>query len=239
MSAFPQQSTASCQMFPAVSIALGVVFCPADNVHAEDGGGRSSCCSAHRDETCALSVAHLRSPAHIHTVAGATRAPQLAADPHPGYSIPESLGTRAHTPTTASCPLLFAPLPSPSLYSPDCPGLLGGYWSESADWGFCSHSPVSEPFPPIFPGLPRDRVWRWTPLSRTSLFLFMPSKSPLASWLRLAGNYPGGPGVPARIPGRGVGEEVSTSPWSQSPAASLLARGRTVCLPAPSPFHSA
>lgn len=139
----------------------------------------------------------------------------------------------------APCSSLLAPLPSPSRYSPDCPGLLGGYWSESADWGFCSHSPVSEPFPPIFPGLPRDRVWRWTPLSRTSLFLFMPSKSPLASWLRLAGNYPGGPGVPARIPGRGVGEEVSTSPWSQSPAASLLARGRTVCLPAPSPFHSA
>lgn len=204
MTASPQQSIASCQMFPAVSIALGEVFCPADNVHAEDGGGGSSCSSAHRDETCALSVAHLRSPAHIHTDMGPTRALQLAADPRPGYAIPErlpSLGTRARTPTTGPSPLapcpfslvLANPPPHPPLLFPKrvltrSPRSSGRLWSESTDRGFCTHSPVSDPLPPILAGLQRDRLWRWAPLSRTTLFLFMPSKSPLASWLRLAGN---------------------------------------------------
>lgn len=148
MIASPQQSIASCQMFPAVSIALGEVFCPADNVHAEDGGGGSSCCSARRDETCALSVAHLRSPARIHTDAGATRAPQLAPGPRPGRCIREPRasvpGTRVRTPAAGpsslarlhyplSSPPPRAPFPSPleglvphSRCSPERPDLQGG-----------------------------------------------------------------------------------------------------------------
>lgn len=152
-------------------------------------------------------------------------------------SVPErALPSRPLTP----CPLLLASHSlSPSLYSPDRPGLQGGSGA-SLQAGVLAYS-LQYLIPFLLPTarLPRNRLWRWGPLSRTSVFLFMPSKSPLDSWLSLAGNYPGGPGMPARIPGWGVGEEVSTSPWSQSPAASLQARGRTSCLPAPSPFLSA
>lgn len=213
MIASPQQSIASCQMFPAVSIALGEVFCPADNVHAEDGGGGSSCCSARRDETCALSVAHLRSPARIHTDAGATRAPQLAPGPRPGRCIREPRasvpGTRVRTPAAGpsslarlhypfSSPPPRAPFPSPleglvphSRCSPERPGLQGG--SRASPQTGVLASPLLSLIPFFLSSLvcggtgSGDQHPSPTP-PFFFFFLFMLSKAPLASWMRLAGN---------------------------------------------------
>lgn len=221
MTAFPQQSIASCQMFPAVSIALGEVFCPADNVHAEDGGGRFSCCSAHRDETCALSVAHLRSPAHIHTVAGATRAPQLTADPRPGYSNPErlpSLGTRARTPTTAPRPLLLASHSLfPSLYSPDRPGLQGGSGA-GLKAGVLAYS-LQYLIPFLLPSarLPRNRLWMWSPFSRTSLFSFYALQVAFGFLVELGRKLPRGAGYASPDPGLGGLERKLAPPHGLSP----------------------
>lgn len=103
----------------------------------------------------------------------------------------------------ASCSSPTHPHPdplSPSWYSPDRPG-LGGYGASPQAGVFCVHSPVSAPLPPIFAGLPRDWLWKWAPLSRTSLsFLCPPSRLWLlgCAWQETS---PGGrvcqPGSPA------------------------------------------
>ncbi|XP_045653554.1 uncharacterized protein LOC123792453 [Ursus americanus] len=81
MTAPLQQSIASCQIFPAVSIALRAVSCPAANVaHAEDGGGASSGCSRGRDMRPVLASLAPGPPlafahTHQHCAAAAARAP--------------------------------------------------------------------------------------------------------------------------------------------------------------------
>lgn len=209
MTAFPQQSIPSCQMFPAVSIALGEVFCPADNVHAEDGGGQSSCCSAHRDETCALSVAPLRSLAHIHTVAGATRALQLTADPRPGYSIPERLqclGTRARTPITAPHSLPLAPrlpFPFPQPVLTRSPRSSGRLWSESAGWGFGVQSPVSDPLPPTYRAFAEEPALEVGAPLQNQCFSFYALQVAFGFLVELGRKLPRGAGYASPDPGLG------------------------------------
>ncbi|XP_047547491.1 translation initiation factor IF-2-like [Lutra lutra] len=87
MTAPLQQSIASCRLFPAVSIALRAVSCPAANVaHAEDGGGVSSGCSPGRDmrpvlASLARPAARLR--AHTPTLRRGRRTRARPARPHP------------------------------------------------------------------------------------------------------------------------------------------------------------
>lgn len=192
MTAPLQQSIASCQIFPAVSIALRAVSCPAANVaHAEDGGGASSGCSRGRDMRPVLASLAPGPPlafahTHQHCAAAAARAP----GPHARTRAP--LPERSAASARPSPP---ARLAVPRRRSPRAP--LSPRSAAGLEPGFpCSplaHSLLSSS--PARGGTYSGDGHPCAPLSA--------SAGASASPLHLAGNWPCRRGVQDRIRGSG------------------------------------